>query len=385
MIYLDHNATTPVDGEVKDAVCNALNVFGNPSSTHILGRRAHEVIEQARASVAEVVSARAEEVIFTSGGTESNNLAIIGFIQSFGKGHIVSSKIEHPSVINPLKFLQKHGYGITLVGTDCKGMVSPEDILKALRPDTVLVTIMHSNNETGVLQPVREIAGMLRERGVVFHTDAAQSIGKIPLNVEEPGPDMMTIVSHKFYGPKGVGALYVKKGIKLHPVMHGAGHEGGLRPGTENVPGITGLGKASEISKRDIDRRVEHTKMVTEMLYQRLLELIPEVRLNGDLTQRLPNTLNISIKGITGAGLVESIRDKVAISAGSACHSGICTPSEVLLSMGLNHSDALSAVRISTGKDTTEEEVKEASELIDRKSTRLNSSHTDISRMPSSA
>ncbi len=364
MIYLDHNATTPVDREVKEAVCSSLDLYGNPSSTHAPGRKARELIDRARASVAELIGARPEEIVFTSGGTESNNLAIIGCVQSLGKGHIVTTGIEHPSVMNPLRYLQKQGFRVTFLGTDHNGAVCPDDILKALEPDTVLVTVMHSNNETGVFQPVREIGAALKERGVPFHTDAAQSIGKVPVNVQDLGADMMTIVSHKFYGPKGVGALYVRRGVRLQPMMHGAGHEGGLRPGTENIPGIAGLGKASEMARRDIHHRVEHTGRVTGLLHQRLLELIPGIRLNGEAAPRLPNTLNISIKGITGAALVGSLEDKVAISAGSACHSGVCTPSEVLLSMGLSRTEALSAVRISTGKDTTEEEVLEAAELI---------------------
>lgn len=364
MIYLDHNATTPVDMEVRDTVCDALNVYGNPSSSHIAGQKAHELLEGARTAVAKLIGASAEEILFTSGGTESNNLAIIGFVQSFGKGHIISSRIEHPSVTNPLKYLEKQGYRITLVGTDHNGAVKPEDILKEIRPDTILVTIMHSNNETGVIQPIKEIAAILRDRGMVFHTDAAQSTGKTPLNIGELGCNMATIVSHKFYGPKGIGALYLGKGTKLHPIMYGAGHEKGLRPGTENIPAIAGFGKASEIAKRDMPQRVEHSERVTGMLYRKLLDLIPEIRLNGESARRLPNTLNISIKGIVGADLVNSLKDDVAISAGSACHSGTCTPSDVLLAMGLSRIEAISAVRISTGKDTTEDDVLRASELI---------------------
>jgi cysteine desulfurase len=364
MIYLDHNATTPVDMEVRDAVCDALNVYGNASSSHIAGKEAHELLEGARTAVAELIGASPEEIIFTSGGTESNNLAIIGFVQSFGKGHIISSRIEHPSVTNPLKYIEKQGYGITLVGTDHNGAVKPEDILNELRSDTILVTIMHSNNETGVIQPIKEIAAILKDRGIVFHTDAAQSVGKAPLNIKALGCDMATIVSHKFYGPKGIGALYLRKGTRLHSIMYGAGHERGLRPGTENIPAIAGFGKASEIAKRDMTQRVEHTERVTGMLYRKLLDLIPEIKLNGKTARKLPNTLNISIKGIVGADLVNSLNDTVAISAGSACHSGTCTPSDVLLAMGLSPSETLSAVRISTGKDTTEDDVLKASELI---------------------
>ncbi len=364
MIYLDHNATTPVDLEVQDVICDALNVYGNPSSSHTAGKKAHELVEGARTAVADLIGASAEEIIFTSGGTESNNLAIIGFVQSFGTGHIISSQIEHPSVTTPLKYLKKQGYTITLAGTDHNGAVRPEDILKEIRSDTILVTIMHSNNETGVIQPIKEIAAILKDRGIAFHTDAAQSAGKTPLDIKELGCNMATIVSHKFYGPKGVGALYLGKGTKVHPIMYGAGHEKGFRPGTENIPAIAGFGKASEIARRDMPLRVEHTERLTGMLYRKLVNLIPEIKLNGKTARRLPNTLNISIKGIVGADLVNSLKDEVAISAGSACHSGTCTPSNVLLAMGLSPTDAISAVRISIGKDTTEDDVLRASELI---------------------
>ncbi|NOZ24616.1 MAG: cysteine desulfurase [Nitrospirae bacterium] len=364
MIYLDHNATTPVDEEVRDAVCDALKIYGNPSSSHAAGREAHRLVEDARAALADLIGAAPEEIVFTSGGTESNNLAIMGYARYRRKGHIVSSRIEHPSVINPLRHLEKEGFDITLVGTDRNGVVSPEEILEALRADTVLVTIMHSNNETGVIQPVGEIAEILKERGIVFHTDMAQSAGKRPVDVRELGCDMATIVSHKFYGPKGIGALYLRKGVSLQPVMHGAGHERGLRPGTENIPAIAGFGRAAEIAVRDMHLRVEHAERVTGMLYSRLLSLIPDIRLNGEKADRLPNTLNVSIRGITGSDLVNHLKDEVAISAGSACHSGTCKPSDVLLTMGLSTADAVSAVRISTGKDTSEDDVSRASELI---------------------
>ncbi len=364
MIYLDHNATTPIDPEVKTAVTEALEVFGNPSSTHRAGREARDLVERSRESVAGLIGAAAEEIVFTSGGTESNNLALAGYAGAVGGGHIISSSIEHPSVLNVLEHLGKRGFEITLVGTDRGGAVDPEEVRKALRGDTILVSIMHSNNETGVIQPVEEISAIVRERGIPLHTDAAQSVGKIPLTVEGLGCDMMTIVSHKFYGPKGIGALYVRKGIRLRPLMFGAGHEKGLRPGTENIPGIAGLGKASDKAGREVSRHAEHTGKVTNLLYRKLRDLLPRTRWNGETSPRLPNTLNVSIGGVSGAELVEALKEDVAISAGSACHSGVCRPSEVLLAMGLDPSDALSAVRISTGKGTSEEDVLKAAELI---------------------
>ncbi|NOY65474.1 MAG: cysteine desulfurase [Nitrospirae bacterium] len=364
MIYLDNNATTPIDPEVKEAIIKGLESFGNPSSVHIFGRKAREVIESSRAKVAGLINASDEEVFFTSGGTEANNMAIIGYCLNFGKGHIISSLIEHPSVLQPLSYLQELGFSITLLKPDSEGIISPEDVQRTLRPDTILVTIMHANNETGVIQPIEEIGEILKGHDAVFHTDAAQSIGKIEVDVNAMGVDLLTVVSHKFYGPKGIGALYVRKGIRLRRILHGAGHERGLRPGTENTPLIAGLGKAAEIARRDHGKRKEHLKEITETLFEELQKLIPGTKLNGSYIKRLPNTLNLRFSGIEAHKLVEALSEQVAISAGSACHEGKYTPSDVLISMGLDTEDALSSVRISTGKDNTMEEMKEAAWLI---------------------
>jgi cysteine desulfurase len=252
----------------------------------------------------------------------------------------------------------------TYVGVDNQGRVAIEYVRKAVRKDTVLITIMHANNETGVLQPIEEIAALARERGIIFHTDAAQTVGKIPVTVRDLNVDMMTIVSHKFHGPKGVGALYIKKGIELSPILFGAGHERGLRPGTENVPGISGLGKACQVAGLCIQRVPTRLKRITEMLYQGLKREIEGVKLNGHQTERLPNTLNVCISGVDSSVLIENIEDRIACSAGSACHSGQKLPSAVLTAMGLSDADALSSLRLSTGKDTTEDEIKEAVEII---------------------
>lgn len=365
MIYLDHNATTPVDPEVKDTIVEALDAYGNPSSSHRLGMLAHEVVELSRERIANLIGASPDEVFFTSGGTESNNLAILGLSLHQGKGHIISSTIEHPSVKNPLTFLEGMGFDVTYIGTDKNGLVDPEDVKKGIRSDTILVTIMHSNNETGVIQPVSEIAGILKERGIPFHTDAAQSLGKVAVDVNSLGADMLTVVSHKFYGPKGVGAIYLRNGMKYpKPIMYGAGHERGLRPGTENVPGIAGLGKASEIASRDMENRLRHVTGITKLLYGYLLKSIPCIMLNGENAPSLPNTLNISIPGICAIELVDALKETVAISAGAACHSGVSVPSGVLLSMGLSRDNALSAVRISTGKDNTTDDIVTASGII---------------------
>jgi cysteine desulfurase len=365
MIYLDHNASTPVDPEVADAVHSVLRTnFGNPSSGHGIGLKAKASMEKARLQVAELIGASCEEVVFTSGGTESNNLAIIGAALKMKKGHIITSVIEHPSVMNPCRHLELMGFGCTYVGVDCDGRVPLEDVGKAIRKDTFLITLMHANNETGVLQPIEEMGALAREKGISFHTDAAQTVGKVPVNVERLHVDMLTIATHKFYGPKGIGALYMRKGIELTPLLFGASHERGLKPGTENVPGIAGLGKACEMAGVYMKERTSHTKRLTGMLYAGLKERIPGLRLNGHETLRLPNTLNICIPGVDSGNLLERIKDSVAASSGSACHAGERKPSAVLMAMGVSETDAMSSIRLSTGKDTTEEEIKEAVEII---------------------
>ncbi len=364
MIYLDYNATTPIEPRVKEELIKALEIFGNPSSSHIFGRKAKELVETARQKVANLIDADAEEIIFTSGGTESNNLAIFGRALCFTKGHIITSSIEHPAVLNPCRQLQRMGYEITFLPVNSNGIVDPDDLKKALRKDTILVTIMHSNNETGVLQPIREIGEILLQREIPFHTDCAQSIGKVPVSVKELNVNMLSIAGHKFYAPKGVGALYIKKNFIIKPLLLGASHEKGLRPGTENVPYIVALAKASEIIREEFDEINSHLNNITSVFMQKLLTL-DGVRLNGDVVSRLPNTLNVSIKGIVADEFVEKIGDRVAISAGSACHAGIRKPSHVLIAMGLKEEEAISSIRISTGKFTTLEEIYKALEIID--------------------
>lgn len=363
MIYLDYNATTPLEPRVREEIIKTFEDFGNPSSIHAYGKRAREKIEHARQKVAELIDATPEEIIFTSGGTESNNLAILGRALCYSSGHIITSSIEHPSVLNPCRQLQRMGYEVTFLPVDSAGMVSPDDVKKTIKKDTILVTIMHSNNETGVIQPVKEIGEILLEYNIPFHTDCAQSIGKVSVSVKNLPVSMLTIAGHKFYASKGIGALYIKNGLILHPVIYGASQERGLRPGTENTPYIAGLGKACEILLEELDRTIKHLKSLTELLLEGLLE-ISDVGLNGDRVLRLPNTINVSIKNIYADELVLRLSEKVAISAGSACHAGIRKPSHVLLAMGISQEQALSSVRISTGKFTTEEEVKKAIEII---------------------
>jgi cysteine desulfurase len=363
MIYLDHNATTPIDERVKNEMAKAFSFYGNPSSIHAAGREAKAAVENARQKVAELIGCEASEIIFTSGGTESNNLAIIGTAYKYQKGHIITSAIEHPAVLNTVRWLENKGFEATYLPVDSNGMVSAGDLKKALRKDTILITIMHSNNETGVLQPVPEIGKIARQYNIPFHSDAAQSVGKMEVNVSSLNADMLTVVSHKFYGPKGAGALYIKNGIRILPVMFGAGHEGGLRPGTENVIGIAGLGKACEITAKDMPARYENAVKLRDMFFS-LIKEKAEVSLNGHKTMRLPNTSNISIKGIVAEDIVFKLKDKVALSSGSACHAGVRKPSSVLKAMGLSDDDAMSSLRISVGKDNTVEEIKEAVNLL---------------------
>lgn len=364
MIYLDNNASTPVDPEVAEEIYSSLRFYGNPSSIHRTGQYARAMVQKARGLVSNLINASEEEIIFTSGGTESNNLAILGTAMLKEKGHIITSVIEHPSVISPCRFLEKKGFSVTYVGVTRNGTVDIEEIKKSIRDDTILITIMHANNETGIIQPIEEIGLIARNKGIIFHTDAAQTIGKIPVDIKKLNVDMLTLVSHKFYGPKGVGALYIRKGLKIKPILFGAGHEKGLRPGTENLPGIVGIGKACELASIYINERVSKTKRLSEILYRELKSYLPHISINGDPNLRLPNTVNISLGDIQSTDLVEILKDSVAISTGSACHAGEKRPSPVLVAMGLSEKEALSSIRLSVGKDNTEEEIIEAARLI---------------------
>ncbi len=371
VIYLDHNATTPVDREVRETITGALATFGNPSSSHEFGIAARACIENARRQVAELIGCAASEIIFTSGGTESNNLAILGIAARSGNGHLITSVIEHPSVLRPLKWLEQRGFEVTVLPVDSSGLVDPDDVKKAIRGNTILITVMHANNETGTLQPIRDIGLVARERNVPFHTDAAQSVGKMEVSISGLSVDLLTVVSHKFYGPKGIGALYIRgfgAGPEVHvpaPITFGAGHEHGLRPGTENTPCIAGLGKACEIALRDAEERFIHAAVLRDTLH-RLLEERLDIALNGHVTERLPNTLNISIGGIVAEDLVDALRDSVALSSGSACHAGVRAPSPVLKAMGMTDERAMSSVRLTVGKDNTVQEMHTAADLIMR-------------------
>lgn len=365
MIYLDNNATTPIDPEVSDAVFSSLRRdFGNPSSGHFAGKKAREAVEQSRATIATFLGCKTGEILFTSGGTESNNLAIIGTAALRGKGHIVTSAIEHPSVIAACRHLESLGFEVTYVDANGEGVIPAEGIEKAIRDDTILLSVMHANNETGVIQPVEEIGAAARQRGIPFHVDAAQTIGKTPFTLGSMPADLLTVVPHKFYGPKGVGGLFIRSGTPVSPILYGAGHERGIRPGTENVPGIVGFAKTCQIADRDLEMRVARTANLSALLFNTLKAGITDLRLNGHISHRLPNTLNVMFPGVSSGELVSRIGNSVAASTGSACHAGSQTPSSVLLNMGLTAEEVLSSMRLSVGKDNTEEEILEAATII---------------------
>ncbi len=367
IIYLDNNASTPLSPKVADAVAACLRSnFGNPSSAHSYGETAKKVIEHARKQVAALINAHPEEIIFTSGGTEANNLAILGTALRFNHGHIISSCIEHPSVMKPLKYLEGLGFKITYLPVDKYGIVGPDIVKKLIRKNTILISIMHSNNETGSIQPVLEIGQIAGDKGIVVHSDAAQSAGKVPVNVRKMNVDLLTIVSHKFYGPKGVGALYIRRGIELKPIMYGASHEKGLRPGTENVCSIAGLGKAAELAKKEMKARMKGMRDLSQFFYNELFKKIPGIKLNGHPSKRLPNTLNLSFPDIQGYVLLEKLKNEIAASTGSACHEGKHKPSSVLKAMGLSDKEALSVVRLSLGINNTDAQIKRAIKAIVR-------------------
>jgi cysteine desulfurase len=366
-IYLDYNATTPVAPEVLEAMLPFLREeFGNPSSTHPYGRRAREAVERARAQVAALIGARAEEIFFTSGGTEANNLAIRGVAEARPeRRHLITSTIEHPATALPCRYLERQGWEVSRVGVDTEGRLRTEEVEAAYREDTALVTVIHANNETGVLQPVKELGARARGRGAVVHTDAAQSVGKVPVSVEALGVDLLTVVGHKLYAPKGVGALYVRRGTPLRPFALGGGQEHGLRPGTENVPYVVGLGAACELARGRLERDMAEMVELRERLWWRLQAEVPGMRLTGHVTERLPNTLNVRFPGVRGSAVLAGAPE-VAASTGSACHEGGETASSILLAMGLPAEEALGAVRLTLGHGTTAEEVDAAAAALAR-------------------
>jgi cysteine desulfurase len=365
-IYLDYNATTPIDAAVARAMIPFLHgCFGNPSSSHRFGIEARAAVEKARSQAAALLECDPEEIIFTSGGSESNNLAIKGYALAHRDrgNHIITSQVEHPAVLEVCRYLETAGFDATYVPVDGCGRVAPEDVRRSIRTSTLLVSIMQANNEVGTLQPVCEIARIARERGVAVHTDSAQAAGKVPVGRESVEADMVTLAGHKFYAPKGIGILYVRRGVDLEKQVHGAGHEGGRRAGTENVLEVVGLGEACEIARRALDEDSRHLAAMRDRLEQGILDRIPWAKVNGDRAGRLPNTLSISFPGLEANRIVEQI-EGVACSAGAACHSGALSPSHVLRAMGVPAAQAIGTVRLSTGRTTTQAEVDEAVRLI---------------------
>ena len=362
-VYLDYNATTPVAAEVLAAMLPYLaQDFGNPSSSHAYGRQAAQAVQEARASVASLVGAAAEEIYFTGSATEANNLALLGVARALAgkKRNLVVSAVEHPAVIEPALYLQSEGWDLSVIAVDAYGRVDPADVAAALRPDTALVSIMHANNEVGTIQPVAEIAAITKARGVLLHTDAAQSAGKIALDVDALGVDLLTLAGHKFYAPKGVGALYVRTGTPIKSIQFGAGQEHGLRPGTENVPQMVGLGAAARLAQERLPAATEKLRALRDLLHERLAAAVPGLMLNGHPTERLPTTLHVSFPRIAGRELLARVEGRVAASVGSACHSEADAVSGVLAAMGCDAARASGAVRLSVGWMTTPEEVETA-------------------------
>jgi len=360
-IYMDHGATTPLHPEVIDLMTDVMkNVYGNPSSLHSFGREAKKYVDEARQKVADLVGAKFEEIYFTSGGTESDNIAILGAAYGNSKKgkHIITSSVEHHAVLDPCHQLEKSGYDLTVIPVDKYGMIDPERVKKEIREDTVLITIMHANNEVGTIQPVEEIGKIARENGVFFHTDCVQSVGKVPVNVDALGADLLTFSSHKIYGPKGMGVLYKRKGVRVQPLVYGGGQERKIRSGTENTLGIIGFGKAAEIAARDLETENMRVKALRDRFIKGVLEKIPDTRLNGHPEKRLPHNAHFSFAYVEGESLLLSLDMKgVAVSSGSACSSTSLQASHVLTAIGLPQEIVHGSVRFTLGRDNMEEDI----------------------------
>ena len=367
-VYLDYNATTPIAPQVAEAMRPYIyENFGNPSSSHSYGTAAKKGVEKARRQIAEMLGCQPDEVIFTSGGSESNNLAIKGSAFAYREkgNHIITSAVEHPAVLEVVEYLQKQGFCITILSVDEFGMVAPDDVEKAITPDTILITIMHANNEVGTIEPIREIADIAHAHGVLMHTDAAQSTGKIPVRVDELGADLLSIAGHKVYAPKGIGALYIRRGVRLEKIMHGAEHEMNKRAGTENVIEIVALGQACELVSQHLPEYQEHMLAMRTYLEERMRQTFPTLKFNGHPEKHLPNTTNVSFYGLEANTILAEL-DQVAASAGAACHADQVDLSPVIAAMGIPVEYAMGTIRLSIGRNTTEEEIDFALEEMKR-------------------
>lgn len=366
IIYLDYNATTPIDPEVAEAMKPFLGpLFGNPSSTHFYGTQARKAVERARLQIAELLNCTPQEIIFTSGGSESNNLAIKGaaYANRHKGNHIILSAVEHPAVTEVCQFLHKNGFDITVIGVDSFGLIDFTELEKSIRPTTILISVMHANNEVGTIQPVKEIGELARKHEILFHCDAAQSVGKIPVDVQKMHADLLSVAGHKFYGPKGVGALFIRQGVKLEKLIHGADHERNMRAGTENILEIVGLGKAAEIARYELEKYHSDTQQLRDYLYEQLKKELTDIHVNGHPSLRLPNTLNVSFAGVEASTLLAALPG-LAASAGAACHSEHVTVSQVLQAMKVPAHLAIGTIRFSVGKNTTIQELDSATKMI---------------------
>jgi len=369
-VYLDNNATTPVDPAVLEAMLPYLSSeFGNASSIHTFGQRARAAVETAREQVAALLNARPQEVVFTSGGTESDNHAIFGVVHSASSSpaclHVITTTIEHEAVLNTCQALENQGVAVNYVPVNREGLLVPDDLRRALRPDTVLITVMHANNELGSVQPLAEIGCIAAEADVYLHTDAVQSVGKIPVDVQALQVDLLSLSGHKIYAPKGIGALFIKSRTPLRQFLYGGHHQRGFRPGTENVAGIVGLGKAAEIARLSLEQDAARISQLRKSLEQGLLARIPDSCANAEHAPRTPNTCNMTFPGIEGEALIIALDLKgLACSTGAACSSGAVEPSHVLTAIGLSASEARASIRFSLGRHTTEAEINAALELV---------------------
>jgi cysteine desulfurase len=367
-IYLDHSATTPTDPEVLGAMMRYFaNHYGNPSSIHGFGQEAKRAVDEARGQVAALIGADPEEIVFTGGGTEADNMALMGtaFAGTPGRNHIITSAIEHHAVLNTCKHLETRGHTVTYLPVDSEGVVSPEDVQRAITEKTFLISIMHANNEIGTLEPVSEIAFMARERGILIHTDAVQSVGKIPVNVNDLGVNLLSLAGHKLYGPKGTGALYIRRSTPIQQILFGGHQEGGRRTGTENVPGIVGLGKACEIAARDLPWQMDRMLGLRKRLEKQIMEKIADVFVNGHLFRRLSHILSVSFRSISGDAIVRELDKRgIAASAGAACTADTIRLSHVLEAMQTPKDVAMGTVRFSLGKGNTEAQIDHAAHVL---------------------